>query len=283
MNFRGQDTAKVKIKNPPYEHIENAGKNNELINWLNYFDYMSYQMMIATGKDVYNAGKSSCDEWKEYMKDGYRRNNEMSRQFIDYLARHYTERNSVIAILPSIKDATLKNKIITYFEQNKPNYPPYIRFKKQEAERLAQMKKLSEGSRAPNFKYQTPDNKEKIGPDNFRGKYLLLDFWASWCGPCRKTIPQLKKIYAKYQEMGFEILSVSIDRKDSDWKQALKQENMPWKQICAPDSGKDIMSEYQFNGIPHLVLLDKDGKIIKRGFNSEELEKMLPSILESTN
>ena len=121
--------------------------------------------------------------------------------------------------------------------------------------------------------------KKTLGPENFKGKYLLIDFWASWCGPCRKAIPHLKEAYAKYKAQGFEILSVSIDRKETDWKKALNEEKMPWSQTCAPNSGKDIMSTYQFSGIPHLVLLDKDGKIIERGIVATELDETLAKII----
>lgn len=279
VHFRGQDTAKIKIKNPLYEHIVNPGRNNELMNLQNYFDHMAYQGMISAGKEVYQAGKSTCDEWKEYVKKAYDRNAETSEEYIKYLVRYYGDRNSAISLLYRLKDEELKNSILTYFQKNKPDYIPYVKYVKEEEERLSQSAKLEAGKIAPGFSFPTPDGKKTLGPENFKGKYLLIDFWASWCGPCRKAIPHLKEAYAKYKAQGFEILSVSIDRKETDWKKALNEEKMPWSQTCAPNSGKDIMSTYQFSGIPHLVLLDKDGKIIERGIVATELDETLAKII----
>ncbi len=280
VHFRGRDTAKVKIKNPPYEHIVNAGRNNELMNLQNYFDYMAYQGMIGAGKEVYRAGESSCDEWKEYAKNAYDRAAEISAEYTKYLARYYVDRNSSISLLYRLKDEALRNSILTYFQKNKPDYVPYVKYMKEEAEKRDLASKLAVGKVAPVFKFPTPDGKKLLGPEDFKGKYLLIDFWASWCGPCRKAVPQLKKNYEKYKDKGFEILSVSIDKQDSDWKKALEEEQMPWQQVCAPNSGKDIMKTYQFGGIPHLVLLDKDGKIIEKGITVTQLDEKLAKIIK---
>ncbi len=279
VHFRGQDTARVKIKNPPYEHIENAGRNNELMNLVNYFDYMNYQGMIAAGKEVYLSSQSSCDDWKEHTKEAYNRNFERADEYINYLARYYGDRNSIIGILSRVRNEDAKNNILSYFESNKPDYLPFVNYKKSIEERRIQSEKLAVGAIAPDFSYATPDGDGELGPKDFKGKYLLIDFWASWCGPCLKAIPELKEVYAKYKDKGFEILSVSIDGKEADWKKALKEQNMPWKQVGAPNSGKDIMTAYQFSGIPHLVLLDKEGKIISRNVIPGKLDETLGEIL----
>lgn len=279
VHFRGVDTARVKIKNPPYQFIENPGRNNELMNLINYFDYMSYQGMIAAGKEVYMSSQSSSDEWKEYTKGAYDRNFQRSSEYINFLARYYGDRNSAIALISRVRDEELKNNLISYFENSKPNYSPYVKYKKELELRIAQNAKLAKGSIAPDFSYATPDGKGELGPKDFKGKYLLIDFWASWCGPCLKSIPELKEIYSKYSDKDFEILSVSIDGKDADWKKALKEQNMPWKQVGAPNSGKDVMDMYQFRGIPHLVLLDKDGKIISRNVSMDSLEEFLGEVM----
>ena len=79
-----------------------------------------------------------------------------------------------------------------------------------------------------------PDDKgNKQGFEKYRGKYLLIDFWASWCGSCRKPIPAIKKMYKEYNPLGLEIVSVSIDRSESAWRRAVKDENMPWEQLIA--------------------------------------------------
>ena len=90
----------------------------------------------------------------------------------------------------------------------------------------------------------------------------------------------LKEIYEKYHDRGFEILSVSIDRDEAAWRRAMTDENMPWPQVLAPESGKDIQKVYQFNGIPHVVLLDKDGRIIVREIYGEDIREAVSKVFD---
>ncbi|WP_436413010.1 TlpA family protein disulfide reductase [Petrimonas sp.] len=275
VNFRGSDTARVKIKNPPYEFIENAGPNNQLMNLLNYFNYRSYQTMIQAGQESYRAMKSDSEEWKEYANEGYARNEDNTLADYIFLAKNYSGRNSAVALLPYLRNTPVKDELIARLETTKSGYYPFVQYKKEEKERVEKLSNLQQGMKAPHFSLPAPDGIQKSGPENYKGKYLLIDFWASWCGPCLNTIPHLKEIYSKYNAKGLEILSVSIDDKEDAWKKALAKQQMPWDQVRAPNSGKEIMKDYQFNGIPHLVLLDKEGKIIERWISPEKLEGLL--------
>lgn len=108
----------------------------------------------------------------------------------------------------------------------------------------------------------------------------MIDFWASWCGPCRKEIPNLKKIYDEFKDQGVEFLSVSIDRNAQDWEKAVVAEQMPWKQVLAPKAGEEAMQEYQFRGIPFIVLLDKDGKFIAKNIRGEKISEEIKKALK---
>jgi thiol-disulfide isomerase/thioredoxin len=114
----------------------------------------------------------------------------------------------------------------------------------------------------------TPDGKE-LSLSQLVGQtdYLLLDFWASWCGPCRRFIPVLKEIYASQPEGHFQILSCSVDQDLMAWQVALSEEKMPWPQMR--DDEEHICSDkYNVQFIPHTVLIDREGKIV--GVNMEE-------------
>lgn len=282
VDFRGQDTAKVKIKNPPYHYIKNPGPNNDLMNLINYFEYREYQGMIKAGQELGKANNSSSEDWKEYAKAGYNRNWDAALEDYKFLAKHYSDRNSAIVLINKLRnDINARQKLIDKLEETKKDYSPFVQFKAAEKERIEKLNKLEPGMNAPDFSFTTLSGNVNLGPKDFKGKYLLIDFWASWCGPCIKAIPHLKEVYNKYSSQGLEILSVSIDDKKENWEKALDTHKMPWKHVLAPNSGKDIMTEYQFSGIPHLVLIDKQGKIIQRNVSTQNLDALLKKVFDN--
>jgi len=123
------------------------------------------------------------------------------------------------------------------------------------------------GMWAPDFTLSTRDGKV-VSLSDYKGKYLLIDFWASWCGPCRHMIPEVKKIYSVFHSKGLEVLNVSLDRKESAWLKALDQEQMPWKQVR---DTKKVADLYNVTGIPDMFLIDKDGKILAKGIHGEAI------------
>ncbi len=273
VDFRGQDTAKMKIKNPPYVYI-NGGPNNEVMNLVAFNGYRGYQNMIAAGRIMYEASKTDSQEWKDNAAQGYNRNYDDQDARTRYIAEHYADRNSIISVLGSLRkaaDKPLLDKIIKTLEAKNPNYQPLLDYKKAKAEAKAQKERLAIGKEAPIFEFPTVEGK-MVNLKEFRGKYLVVDFWASWCGPCRSEIPHMKDLYEVYKGKDIEFLSVSIDKSKNAWKKAMRQEDMAWPQLQAPGSGKDIMKEYQFSGIPYIILLDKEGKIVAMHLRSESLK-----------
>jgi peroxiredoxin len=118
---------------------------------------------------------------------------------------------------------------------------------------------------------------------SFKGKYTLLDFWASWCGPCRQESPYLLQAYNKYKDKGFSILSVSVDRKDyrDKWLEAIHHDGMTWTQVSdLKNPGNAAAELYNIEAIPQNFLIDPQGRIIAVNLRGEGLEKKLKEVLD---
>jgi thiol-disulfide isomerase/thioredoxin len=134
----------------------------------------------------------------------------------------------------------------------------------------------SGGKTAPEIALKNPMGvTQKLS--SLRGKYVLIDFWASWCGPCRKENPNVVRLYKKYKDKGFTIFSVSLDQDPKAWKAAIAADGLEWPNHVSDLLGwnSSMPALYGFNGIPHTVLIDKEGKIIETGLRGPSLEQKL--------
>lgn len=135
------------------------------------------------------------------------------------------------------------------------------------------------GTSIANFNLKDKDGKAYNAKDIVAGKkYILVDFWASWCGPCRKEIPNLKTAYAEYGAKGFEILSISIDKDEKAWQKALGQENMQWHNLLDDDK---VSKSFNVKAIPATYLVDSKGVIISDNLRGADLEAKLKELLKS--
>ena len=108
-----------------------------------------------------------------------------------------------------------------------------------------------------------------------KAKVKILDFWASWCGPCRAENPNMRNIYKKFHDKGLEILSISLDSDKEAWIKAIAADEMTWKHACELGNGKIVRDVYYVFAIPHIFVLDENNKIISEGMRGEELEKFI--------
>jgi peroxiredoxin len=121
---------------------------------------------------------------------------------------------------------------------------------------------------------------DTIRLSSLKGKVVLLDFWASWCGPCRSSNKELVKLYPKFKGKGFEILGVSLDSEISDWKKAIKKDKISWLQVV-DDGGWEASTviKWRINAIPTSYLIDKNGKLVGMDLEGKDLERALKDIL----
>jgi peroxiredoxin len=144
---------------------------------------------------------------------------------------------------------------------------------------LTKAKLTAIGQPAPDFTSKDADGKP-VSLSSFKGKYVLVDFWASWCGPCRQENPAVVKAYHQYHDKGFDILGVSLDETKADWLEAIKKDGLNWAQVSDLKGWKnDVAVEYGIQGIPMNYLLDKEGRIVAKGLRGEDLTKKLQELL----
>lgn len=149
--------------------------------------------------------------------------------------------------------------------------PSYTKLK----EKIVLLENVEIGKQAPDFTLPTPDG-EKLSLSSFKGKLLILDFWASWCGPCRQENPNVVKLYNKYHSQGLEILSVSLDDNREKWLKAIKDDGLVWNHVSDLQGWSNKAAKlYAVSGIPHIVLISKEGVILAKNLRGEELENKL--------
>lgn len=138
--------------------------------------------------------------------------------------------------------------------------------------------KLMEGAIAPDFTLKTP-NGEDLSLSSLRGKVVLIDFWASWCGPCRRENPNVRKLYRRFHYKGFEILGVSLDNDGNRWKGAIQADSLTWPHVSDLRGWQSSAAQlYQVSSIPQTYLIDKDGRIMAKGLRGPELEMVLAKL-----
>jgi peroxiredoxin len=135
------------------------------------------------------------------------------------------------------------------------------------------------GKPAPNFT-QNDVNGKPVSLSDYKGKYVLVEFWASWCSPCRAESPNLIKQYAAYKDKGFEILGVSVDSDKAKWLEAIKKDGLTWTQVSDLKGWEsEARKVYGISGVPANFLVDPQGKIVGAHLMGEKLNKKLEELL----
>ncbi len=138
---------------------------------------------------------------------------------------------------------------------------------------------INVGILAPDLALPTPEG-DTLRLSSFKGKYVLIDFWASWCRPCRAENPNVVKVYNRYKDKGFEILGVSLDGNRDAWVKAIAQDGLTWRHISDLKLWQSAAAKtYDVHSIPYTVLLDREGKVIAENLRGAALEQKLAELL----
>lgn len=230
--------------------------------------------------------KSLADQQDpKYIQSLEERANAIQQQTIDakldYVAKNPKSYMALMAFnstLPPEFDAVKAEKIFATLDPAIQNSV----LGKDLARRIEQVKKTSAGVEAQDFTQPDVDGKP-VKLSDYRGKYVLIDFWASWCAPCRRENPNLVKTYAEYQKEGFEILGVSLDKAadKAKWIKAIQDDKLTWKQVSDLKGWENEAGmKYDVKAIPMNFLVDPNGKIIAKYLRGEALDKKLAEIFK---
>ena len=156
---------------------------------------------------------------------------------------------------------------------------PDLNMTKVMSEKVARYKTVALGAKAPAIS-ENDTSGAVVSLYDAKGKVTLIDFWASWCGPCLRQVPDLLEAYDMYHEKGFEIYGVSVDSRAERWKASIDKYKMPWPNVSNLKGwGSKAAADYNATFIPFNVLLDADGKIIAKNLHSKELQGKLAELL----
>ncbi len=183
----------------------------------------------------------------------------------------------VTNFLPADKELATLEEIGERFRKARPNHPQVKPF----LENLKRMKGVSIGSEAPEIALPSPSGEVKRLSD-YRGKYVLIDFWASWCGPCRRENPNVIKTYAAYKDKGFEIFGVSLDQEKTAWIAAIQKDSLTWPHVSDLQYWNSVAAQaYQVSSIPMTFLVDPLGNILAKGLRGDSLNQFLANLFSN--
>lgn len=239
--------------------------------------------------------KSKLDSANQYLKANPDEQKEVNKEFTpvfeafkNYRERFIRENANSPALVGVLSTFNLKEDFAQYEKTVKglengfgesPTVQRIVKEYESNKEKMKASQPLAPGSEAKEIAQPNPDG-EIMKLSDYRGKYVLIDFWASWCGPCRKENPNVVELYKKYKDEGFEVFSVSLDKDKARWEAAIEQDNLIWDghvsdlKFWSAEAAKD----YNVSSIPFTVLVDPEGKVVNTKLRGPQLEKTLESI-----
>jgi len=245
-----------------------------------YVDARSAESVMMLGLAMGERSPATSAGRRDTMAQLLHARQELNRRLFDSLATS----NLNMSVTAFIINDQANNFGLERIEEMFNNLIPYAKatfFGKRLETTIDRMKKVEQGAQASEFRLTTSDN-NLVTLADYRGKYVLLSFWGSWCAPCRRSHPKLIELYTKYKDKGFEILGLANERStDEVWRKAIEDDGLLWRQVnlTTNETGAEVLKNYNVFAFPTKILVDPDGKIIVTYVGaSGELETRLEEI-----
>lgn len=270
-------TASLNAENPIENKIEGT-KNQEVFNQFIFISAERQKEMMEMGEE-YQAAMEAQDA--EKISEIQNKSDQL------YTATSAKENELIKANPDSYVSAfilALKIKRMEYDELKSyyDNLTPSVQASvpgKSIAEYLQMLAPTANGQVAPDFTLNTPAG-EPLSMHSVKGKVKIIDFWASWCAPCREANPEIVALYKEFHPKGLEILGVSLDNDKDAWIKAIKDDKLSWPQISDLQGASEVTKEYAITGIPHMLILDENNVIVAKNLKGEKLKEKIAELLK---
>lgn len=224
--------------------------------------------------------QARADGEEDKMHEIEERYKEVEQQHIDKIKKKINEMGNSIAVFYAINflDADKEFDFLSDLAEKFKKELPNSMYTKQFVEQVEGLRKLAIGRPAPDIALPNTEG-DTVRLSSLKGKYVMIDFWAAWCKPCRVENPNVVRMYEKYHDKGFEIYGVSLDRTRKAWLDAIQEDGLEWIHVSdLKYFDSEAAALYNINAIPATVLLDKEGNIIAKNLRGEALEEKLAEL-----
>lgn len=245
-----------------------GSKDSELIQQLRNHD----RTLSDSLNKLFDAMRANNPEWKDSIGFGLQKvySNEMESYAQKFIKANLSSLVSLSATKFINQQAELN--LMTELRDSLNVAYPDNRYVKDYSTLVLELNKLPTGTASPEIILNTPAGKS-LSLSSFRGKVILIDFWASWCMPCRRENPQMVELYKKLKGNNFEIYGVSLDENISAWKNAISKDELLWPQVSDLKRWESsVVKDFKIEAIPYNILIDRKGNIIEKGIRIEDLE-----------